>query len=92
MDSFQIKKLLPILMTALVWDINFRLTYKNNDGHMDLGSYPSVKFDSIVIMIKNNACCIIFLPIYIISKKLNYSHKESNEIESEKTMKTKYVA
>ena len=47
------KKLLPMLITSLVWDLNFRLTFKNIDGHMDLGSYPTLTYDPIVILIKN---------------------------------------
>ena len=64
-------------MTSLVWDINFRLTFKNIDVHMDLGSYSSLKYDPMVILIKNIACSIIFLIIYFISKKLNASRKDS---------------
>ena len=79
MDSIQIKKLLPMLMTALVWDINFRLTFKNMDCHMDLGSYPSLKYDPLVILIKNFSCAIIFLLIYFISKKLIASEKMPNK-------------
>ena len=69
MDAIQIKKLLPILITSLVWDLNFRLTYKNSYAHMDLGCYPTLKYEPIVIIIiKNILCVIIFLPIYFISK------------------------
>ena len=39
MDDTRIKKLLPMIITALIWDINFRLTFKNMDAHMDLGCY-----------------------------------------------------
>ena len=91
MDNRQIKKLLILIMTSLVWDINFRLTYKNNDAHMDLGDYPSLKFDPIVILIKNVFCCVIFLPIYIISKKLRSSERKHKGIAKMDTIKRKYM-
>ena len=69
MDALQFKKLQPILVASLLWDINFRLTFKNMDGHMDLGSYPSLKFDPILILIKNISCAIIFFILYFVFKK-----------------------
>ena len=85
MDSIQIKKLLPMLMTAVIWDINFRLTFKNMDCHMDLGCYPSLKYDPLVILIKNISCFIIFLFIYFFSKKLNDSEKKPDKLLTIKT-------
>ena len=91
MDALQTKKLMQILITSLLWDINFRLTYKNNYAHMDLGSYSSVKFDITVILIKNIVCSIIFLLIFVISKKLNASKKNSIELKNLKDTKNKYI-
>ena len=71
MNAKLTKKLLPMLMTALIWDINFRLTFKNIDGHMDLGSYPSLKYDPLLVLIKNISGGIIFGLFYFISKKSN---------------------
>ena len=80
MNVMQMKKLLPMLITSLVWDLNFRLTFKNIDGHMDLGSYPTLTYDPIVILIKNFLCVIIFLPMYYISKKFNPPKKEVDKL------------
>ena len=91
MNAIQIKKLLPMLMTSLVWDINFRLTFKNIDGHMDLGSYPTLTYDPIVILIKNILCIIIFLPAYFISKKINASGKEPNKLLKVSTEKNRII-
>ena len=88
MNAKLTKKLLPMLMTALIWDINFRLTFKNIDGHMDLGSYPSLKYDSLLILIKNISSSIIFLSMYFISKKSSSSEKASNQILLLKTQGT----
>ena len=76
MNAIQVKKLLPMLMTALIWDINFRLTFKNIDGHMDLGSYPSLKYDLLLILLlKNISGGVIFVLMYFISKKFISSEK-----------------
>ena len=79
MDNIQIKKLLIILMTSLICDLNFRLTFKNIDYHMDLGSYPTLTYDTIVILTKNVLCAILFLSLYFISKKVNSSEKEPDK-------------
>ena len=90
MDSIQVKKLLIILITSLVWDINFRLTFKNVDAHMDLVEYPSLKYDPFVILIKNILSSIIFLSLYFISKKLSASQKKPNnnylKVKTRKTL------
>ena len=81
MNAKLTKKLLPMLMTALIWDINFRLTFKNIDGHMDLGSYPSLKYDLLLILLlKNISGGVIFVLMYFISKKFISSEKESNQL------------
>ena len=80
MDKIQVKKLLTILITALVWDINFRFSFKNMDAHMDIGSYPSVKFDPIVILIKNIICAILFFTLYFIFKKINSTKQGTNQL------------
>ena len=87
MASTLLKQLLPLLITALEWDINFRLTFKNIDAHMDLGSYPSLKFDPIVILIKNILCTILFFALYFISKKINSSKQGTNKLLSVTTEK-----
>ena len=88
MDNIQVKKLLIILITSLVWDINFRLTFKNVDAHMDLVEYPSLKYDPFVILIKNILSSIIFLSLYFISKKLSASQKKPNNYLKTKTRRT----
>ena len=91
MDAIQIKKLLPLLMTSLAWDLNFRLTFKNMDGHMDLGSYPALKFEPIIILIKNILCGIIFLMMYFLSKKMNSSGKEPPKLLTVTTENSKII-
>ena len=84
MDDTRIKKLLPMIITALLWDINFRLTFKNMDAHMDLGCYSSLKYDPLVILIKNISTSIIFLSMYLVSKKFNSNEKKFNKLKSVK--------
>ena len=80
MDKKQVFKILPILITSLVWDINFRSTFKNIDAHMDVISYSSLKYDPIVILIKNILCAILFFTLYFISKKINSSIQGTNKL------------
>ena len=80
MDKRQIYNILPILITSLVWDKNFRLTFKNMDGHMDSGCYPSLKFDPILILIKNILCVVLFFILYFIFKKLNSFKQGRNKL------------
>ena len=82
MDDTRIKKLLPMIITALIWDINFRLTFKNMDAHMDLGCYSSLKYDPLVILIKNISTSLIFLSMYLVSKKFNSNEKKFNKLKS----------
>ena len=76
MARFQIiqrNKTFFIIITSLVWAINFRAIFKNIDGHMDLGSYPTLKFEPIVILIKNILSFIVYLIIFLYSLKINSS-------------------
>ena len=72
-QNVQTNKRLYLIITSLVWTINFRVTFKNIDAHMDLGSYSSIKFDPLIILIKNILCSIINLIIFSISLKINSS-------------------
>ena len=78
MANFQIvetnKKLFTII-SSLVWAINFRSTFKNIDAHMDLGCYSTLKYDIIVILIKNVLCCIINFLVFWYSLQINLSKK-----------------
>ena len=75
-----------MLITALVWDINFRLTFKNMNGHIDLGCYPSLKFDPLVVLIKNISGSVLFLLLYYISKKFSTSEKGPDKLLVVKTI------
>ena len=67
----QLNKTLFLIITSLVWAINFRTTFKNIHGHMDLGCYSTLKFDPVIILIKNVLCCIINFIIFWYSLKIN---------------------
>ena len=85
-------KIMIILVTSLVWTLNFRSTFKNNSDSMGLGSCWVLRFDPILILIKNVICILYFVAfIYqIISTKdktLNeqvlITKKEGNQIKIE---------
>lgn len=69
--TIQNNKRLFLVITSLALTINFRTTFKNIDAHMDLGSYSTLKFDPIIILIKNAFCCAIHLIIFWYSLKKN---------------------
>ena len=72
-----------IFITAIIWVINFRTSFKNIDSHMDTGCYASVKFDPLVILIKN-IFCLIFIAGYIYENKVS---KIQYNIETLETLK-----
>ncbi len=80
----QLNKTLFLIITSLVWAINFRTTFKNIHGHMDLGCYSTLKFDPVIILIKNVLCCIINFIIFWYSLKINSSKmKDKIIVENE---------
>ena len=83
MDKVQIRKTLIIIITSLVWAINFRSTFKCIDAHMDSGSYSSIKFDPIIILIKNCFSCLYFI-VYFYSLKLSSSTVQTEKVLIEK--------
>ena len=72
-----------IFITAIIWVINFRTSFKNIDSHMDTGCYASVKFDPLVILIKN-IFSLIFIVGYIYENKVS---KIQYNIETLETLK-----
>ena len=65
-------KTLIIFITSIVLGINFRSTFKNVDLFMDLGDYPSPKFNPRLILIKN-IFSSFFLLLFYIQNKYNIS-------------------
>ena len=55
-----------VFITSIVLAINFRTTFKNVDFYMDLGDYPSTKFNPMLIFIKNIFCSFFLLLFYIL--------------------------
>ena len=65
-------KTLIIFLTSIALGINFRSTFKNVDLYMDLGDYPSPKFNPRLILIKN-IISSFFLLLFYIQNKYNIS-------------------
>ena len=82
MNLFQFdfdNKTLTIFITAIIWAINFRSTFKNIDSHMDSGSYTSLKFDPYLILIKNILSILFFLGLFFemkLSRKTGEKKKQ----------------
>ena len=70
-------KAIIIFINSIIWDINFRTTFKNIDEHMDLGSYSSLKYNPKIILIKN-ICCSLFMIFFFIEIKLGKLKKKKD--------------
>ena len=68
-----------ILITTLVWGINFRSTFKNNSDSMGLGSCWVLRFDPMLPLIKN-IICIFYLIIFYYEMKITNAEKINEQI------------
>ena len=68
-----------ILITCFLWAINFRATFKNNSDSMGLGSCWVLRFDPILILIKN-IICIFYFMVFCYELKLSRSYKSAEQI------------
>ena len=59
-------KIYLVFITSIVLAINFRTSFKNVDLYMDLGDYPSTKFNPVLILIKNIFCSVFLLLFYFL--------------------------
>ena len=74
---------LIIILTSIIWAINFRSSFKNINLHMDTGSFYSLKFDPLLILIKN-IICSFYLIAFFIEMKMYHVDVDKNKIEQEK--------
>ena len=58
------KRIYIMLIASFLWTLNYRSTFKNNSDSMGLGSCWVLRFDPMIILIKN---IIIFILILIYS-------------------------
>ena len=68
-----------ILITCFLWAINFRATFKNNSDSMGLGSCWVLRFDPMLILIKN-IICIFYFMVFCYELKLSRSYKRAEQI------------
>ena len=71
------KQTFIIIITSIIWAMNFRFSFKNINYHMDHGNYYSLKYDPFLILIKN-ILCIFYLLIYFIERRINQIDKKKN--------------
>ena len=67
-----------IIITAILWTFNFRCTFKNVYAHMGMGSFAVLRFDPLLILIKNIICSFYIIG-FIYEVKLN---KSASKIET----------
>ena len=78
-----------ILITSILWTINYRSTFKNNSDSMGLGSCWVLRFDPVLILIKNIICIFYFIPFFY-EKRLSKS-QDNDKILLQKKEKDKII-
>ena len=78
-----------ILITSILWTINYRSTFKNNSDSMGLGSCWVLRFDPVLILIKNIICIFFFIPFFY-EKRLSKS-QDNDKILLQKKEKDKII-
>ena len=79
-----------IIITALLWAFNFRSTFKNVYAHMGMGSFSVLRFDLLLILIKNIICSFYIIG-FIYELKLNISPSKSELFVVQKQEKDKVL-
>ena len=68
-----------VLIASFLWVINFRATFKNNSDSMGLGSCWVLRFDPILILIKN-IICIFYFAVFFYEIYLSKTTKQVEQI------------
>ena len=68
-----------IFITAILWAINFRATFKNVYAHMGLGSFSVLRFEPLLILIKNIICCFYIIG-FIYELKINKTSTQAEKL------------
>ena len=87
MGLFQINfddKIFIILITSFLWALNFRSTFKNISSSMGLGSCWVLRFDPMLILIKNIICIFYFIAFVCESKSSKAQYIKQNVITEKK--------
>lgn len=70
---------LIIIITSIIWVMNFRLSFNNINAHMDSGSFVSLKFDPLLILIKN-ICSIFYFIIFFLTTRKDKLNDEQKKV------------
>ena len=81
---------LIIIITSIIWVMNFRLSFNNINAHMDSGSFVSLKFDPLLILIKN-ICCIFYFTIFFLTSRKDKPNDEQKKVVVKKEMENYVV-
>ena len=72
-----------VLIASFLWALNFRATFKNNSDSMGLGSCWVLRFDPILILIKNIICIFYFI-VFIYEIKVSKAKSNMQQVLSQK--------
>ena len=85
------KRIYVILITSFLWALNFRSTFKNNSDSMGLGSCWVLRFDPMIILIKNIFCVFYFL-VFFYEIKVSRAKNDIEKVYEQKSIGKNQIA
>ena len=85
------KRIYIMLIASFLWTLNYRSTFKNNSDSMGLGSCWVLRFDPMIILIKNIICIFYFL-VFFYEIKVSRAKNDIKKVFEQKAIGKNQVA
>ena len=85
------KRIYIMLIASFLWTLNYRSTFKNNSDSMGLGSCWVLRFDPMIILIKNIICVFYFL-VFFYEIKVSRAKNDIKKVYEQKAIGKNQVA
>ena len=85
------KRIYIMLIASFLWTLNYRSTFKNNSDSMGLGSCWVLRFDPMIILIKNIFCIFYFL-VFFYEIKVSRAKSDIEKVFEQKAIGKNQVA
>ena len=85
------KRIYIMLIASFLWTLNYRSTFKNNSDSMGLGSCWVLRFDPMIILIKNIICVFYFL-VFFYEIKVSRAKNDIKKVFEQKAIGKNQVA
>ena len=85
------KRIYIMLIASFLWTLNYRSTFKNNSDSMGLGSCWVLRFDPMLILIKNIICVFYFL-VFFYEIKVSRAKNDIKKVFEQKAIGKNQVA